>query len=307
MTQIGAPPAGHDPVPIGEVSAPPFARLPDPAALFHGRAARLHALAQGHPLAPYLDFVAAIAAAQHAIQDGLPRPSLPEADALARAREFGMPALDRATLLHPASFLPTLRRLLGAVAALEMPEPARLALRAVTEAEDELLLAMGGNVIDAAIPFDAIAEHGFVAAGLQVQAARAAALLDAASLAPVSDGVCPACGSPPVASVVVGWEGASGARFCTCSLCATQWHHVRIRCTACGSGKGITYRELEGGDDAVKAECCRECSTYLKIMHHTRNPALDPVADDIASSALDVLVREEGFSRSGVNPFLLGY
>lgn len=307
MSQIGAPPPGHDPVPIGEVSAPPFARAPDPAALFRDRAARLRQVAQGHDLAPYLDFVANLVEVQDAIRQDLPEPALPAPDALARAREFGMPPLDRATLLHAETCLPTLRRFLAAASALEMPEAARRALAAVGVAEDEALLAMAGNVLDSAIPFEAIAGHAFVAAGLQVHATRAAALLDAEALVPVGDGACPACGGPPVASLVVGWEGAHGARFCCCSLCGTLWNYVRIRCTACGSTKGITYREVEGTDGTLKAECCRECHTYLKIMHQTKNPALDPMADDLASSALDILVREEGFHRGGVNPFLLGY
>lgn len=303
MSEIGAPP-GHDPVPIGDVSAPPFVRLPDLDALFRDRAARLRQLADGHPLAPYLDFVAALTEAQDGIRRDLPQPALPAADALARAREFGMPALDRATLLND---LPVLRRFFAAASDIAMPEAARMALRVVSAMEDEDVLVMAGNVIDNAIPFDEIATHAFVAAGLQVHAALAAARLDAATLVPVGDGVCPACGGAPVASVIVGWEGAHGARFCCCSLCATKWNFVRIRCTACGSTKGITYRELEGGDGALKAECCRECQSYAKIMLQTKNPALDPVADDLASSTLDLLVREEGFHRSAVNPFLLGY
>lgn len=307
MSQIGAPPAGHDAVPIGDVAAPPFARAPDSGTLFRDRAARLRQAAQGHPLAPYLDFVAGLAEAQDGIARDLPAPTLPDADSLARAKEFGMPALDRPALLAAGTLLPTLRRFFAAASALEMPDAARHALATLNAAEDEVLIAMAGSVLDNAIPFDAIAEHAFIAAAIQVQAVRAAARLDASRLVPVGDGVCPACGGAPVASLVVGWEGASGARFCSCATCGTLWHHVRIRCTACGSGKGITYRELQGGDEALKAECCRECKTYLKIMHQTKNPALDPVADDIASSALDVLVREEGFARSGFNPFLLGY
>ena len=55
------------------------------------------------------------------------------------------------------------------------------------------------------IPFEAIAEHALVAAALQVHFARMAAALDAAALTPVGDGACPACGGPPVASLVVGW------------------------------------------------------------------------------------------------------
>ena len=34
---------------------------------------------------------------------------------------------------------------------------------------------------------------------------------------------------------------------------------------------------------------------------------LDPVADDVASLGLDLLLRKEGFHRGSANPFLLGY
>ncbi len=36
MTQVGTP--KHDPIPIGEIAKPPFARLPDPSAMFARRA-----------------------------------------------------------------------------------------------------------------------------------------------------------------------------------------------------------------------------------------------------------------------------
>jgi len=306
MSQSG-PPTFADPVPIGEVTAPPFARVPDLDTLFRNRAARLRQVAHGHALAPYLDFVAGLAEAQDGICRDLPAPMPPAADALSRAREFGMPALDRAALTQQEDCLVTLRRFLTAAATLPMPDPARAALATVTAAQDETLLAMAADVLDSAIPFESVAEHGFIAAGMQVHAARAAAMLDATKLVPVGDGVCPSCGGPPVASLVVGWEGAHGARFCCCAICATLWNYVRIRCTACGSTKGITYRELDGSDGNVKAECCRECNTYLKIMYQVKGGALDPVADDLATTALDILVTEEGFRRGGVNPFLIGY
>jgi FdhE protein len=41
MTQVGAP--RHDPIPIGEVAKPPFARLPDPLTMFARRGQRLKA------------------------------------------------------------------------------------------------------------------------------------------------------------------------------------------------------------------------------------------------------------------------
>ena len=137
--------------------------------------------------------------------------------------------------------------------------------------------------------------------------ARLAAGLDAARLVPVGDGACPVCGGPPVSSLVVGWSGAHGARFCACGLCGTLWNYVRIKCAVCGSTKGIGYEEIEGGAGTIKAETCDSCRSYVKILHQHADPAVDPVADDVATLALDLLVRESGYRRGSVNPFLVGY
>jgi FdhE protein len=82
---------------------------------------------------------------------------------------------------------------------------------------------------------------------------------------------------------------------------------VRIKCVLCGSTKGISYQEREGAAGAIKAETCEECRSYVKILRQHRNPALDPVADDVASLGLDLLLREKGYRRGAINPFLLGY
>ena len=306
MAQIGGP--GADPVPIGEIVDPPFARLPEPERLFRTRAARFEALAPGHQLGPYLTFLGRIAALQDAVLPGLPEPELPPADALARSREFAMPALDRTRLADEPACRETLRRFFAGAATLEMPDAARATFDELATAEDDMLAWMAKNVATDAIPAHEAAAHILVAAGLQVHAARAASRLDPTSLVPVGDGVCPVCGGPPTSSLIVSWEHANGARFCSCSLCATLWHYVRIRCTACGSTKGISYQELEGGQDgAVKGECCRECRSFSKVMQQAKHPELDPVADDVATLALDMLLKEDDFRRSGQNPFLLGY
>jgi FdhE protein len=152
-----------------------------------------------------------------------------------------------------------------------------------------------------------MADHVYVAAALQVHFARMAALLDPDALVPVGEGACPSCGGAPVASVIVGWGGATGTRFCACSLCATLWHVVRIKCVLCDSTKGVSYQELGGSAGIVKAETCENCRGYVKILHQHKDPALDPVADDVANLGLDLLLRESGYRRGSVNPFLLGY
>lgn len=294
-----------DPTQIGDVSAPPFVVLPDPATIFTRRAERLRSLAQGHRLALYLSFVADLSEAQHKALAGLPDIAPLSTDDLARAREFAMPPLDRSHFEPCVAFDGTFDRLFDSARSIVMPSSACEALQRVATADTTRRLQFAHNVLADAFPVDMLAEHMFVAAALQIHFARLAQCLDAASLVPV--GVCPVCGGAPSASMVVGWHGSHGARFCACSLCQTLWNYVRIRCVACGSTKGISYREIEGGSGAVKAECCSECNSYLKILYQTIDPAVEPIADDIASLGLDLLVREEGLRRAGVDYFLIGY
>lgn len=305
MTKVGLP--GRDPVPIGEVATPAFARLADPRTLFGARARRFRSLAAGHHLEPYLLFLAGLAEVQDRVQLDLPEPVLPEPDALRRAREFAMPPLDRNRFVADSVFGTTLDRLLHLAESIPMPDAAAAALGRVQAAEAASRASMAQAVLADAIPIEALAEHSFVAAALQVHFARTAAGLDAKSLVPVGDGACPVCGGPPAASMVVGWQGAHGTRYCGCALCGTLWNYVRIKCALCASTKGIAYQEIEGGPGTVKAETCNSCHGYLKILHQHKDPAVDIIADDVASLGLDLLVREAGFRRGGVNPFLLGY
>ncbi len=305
MSSAGAP--WNDPVQIGKIAESPFARLPDSKTLFAARANRFRTLSEGHALAPYLHFLASLSDIQHRVQDGLAEPDMPAADARERAREFGMPPLDRGRFTADAAFDLTLDRLLALTRDIDMPEPAHAALLRSIGAEPLMRDAMVRAVLADSIPAEALADHLFIAAALQVHFTRQAARLEAERLVAVGDGVCPACGAPPVASLVVGWPGAENSRFCTCSLCSTLWNYVRVKCALCGSTKGITYRQVEGGDGNIRAETCDNCRGYVKILQQHQHPALDPVADDVANLALDLLVRELGYRRGAVNPFLLGY
>ena len=299
--------SSRDPTAIGEVASPPFVRLPDPATLFALRARRLRALADGHDLGPYLRFLAALVERQHRAQDGLREPDIPDAKVLERARDYGMPPLDRNRFVIESAVEATFDRLFELTRAIDMPESARSAFDRAASASLSEREALTRAVLADAIPAEPLAEHVFVAAALQLHFAKLAARLDAARLAPIGDGACPVCGGPPVASLLVGWRGAHGTRFCACGLCATLWNYVRIKCLLCGSTKGVSYQEVEGGSGTVKAETCASCRGYVKILHQQRDPDVDPIADDVASLALDLLVREKGFRRGAVNPFLLGY
>lgn len=87
----------------------------------------------------------------------------------------------------------------------------------------------------------------------------------------------------------------------------TLWNYPRIKCTLCGSTKEIAYQEIAGGPSTVKAETCGSCNRYVKILEQREDASLDPVADDVATLALDLLLGDSEFRRGAVNQFLLGY
>ena len=295
------------PMDIGELANPPFAVLPDPGSVFRRRAERFASLAPGHQLDAYLRLLAEVTGAQHDILDGLPPPVLPPPERLALARANTMPPISTGHVEIDEVADATFDALLKALDARDLAAAPRATLAKVTAAsKDERRTMMRAVLLDE-IPGDAIAEHVLAAAAVQVMFTRMAAKLDAATLERVADGACPTCGGAPVASAIVGWEGAHGTRFCTCSICATQWNVVRIKCLVCGSVDGIAYHSLEGGSETVMGETCNVCSSYVKMQHQHKDPALEPLADDVASLALDLTLKKEGWERASVNPFLIGY
>jgi len=273
MSDIGALKPGTI---LGEAAKPPFAVLPDPCLLFLNRARRFAALAPNHELGPYLTFLSVLTGAQYAIQTDLPAPALPPFDRIGQALEHGMPPISRTVYEPDQTAVDTLERLLTRLEVAEVPPESTAAIQALL-------------------------------AGLQVHFARMASLLQASDLRPIANGACPVCGSLPVSSVVVGWPKAYNTRFCTCSLCGTMWNAVRIACLLCDSTDGISFRSVEDKPDTVKAETCDKCRGYVKILYQVKDPALDPLVDDVATLGLDMLMAEEGWKRGGQNPFLLGY
>lgn len=287
----------RDSTKLGEVNAPSFVRLPDPSTLFATRAQRFVDLISGNPLGPYLGFLSGLVAIQHEAQATLPPPSPPS------AYDPDTPPLSSVRLSDDASFGQLLDWFLQRAAPLEAPAEARQALARLLAMPDRLALA--DAVREGAYPVEQLAESLFVAAAVQVHMTRLAATLDPTRLHRSTECVCPGCGSPPVASMIVNWPNASRARYCVCPLCTTAWNYVRIKCTACGATGGIAYFLVEEQSKDVTVETCSSCRGYIKHMHQDAQPAIEPIADDIASLSLDLLVRQEGFRRVSPNPLLV--
>jgi FdhE protein len=286
----------------------PFMHLPE-RSVFAQRATRLRLVAQGSAMADYLEFIARVADAQQAVLDNMPAVVLPAPDAIAQCREHGLPPVNAQTHHRDRAWCDGLRRMLRALAQTAEGK-VRDTIVMLEGSRDELYEAQASKLLHGITFGLDIATAPLIGAGLQAYWVHLVTALGAASFGRTDvPNLCPCCGSHPTASIVRAGTAESGHRYLHCSLCATQWHMVRIKCTHCDSTKGIRYQSIDDGQPsdrhAVKAECCDECGSYLKIMYMDRNHQIDPVADDLATIALDLLVAETGKASSGVNFMLI--
>jgi FdhE protein len=299
----------------------PRIRLPDPARVFSDRAARLLKLSEGHAVGDYLRLMATVANAQ---QDALDRllavsasgpASAPDQQRMQQARDHGMPLLEAVGWPRDSAWRVVLLELCDATAAMPgFPGGVAATCRRIRElsaaALDEqahLILSSADHGIDAqAAPF--------IMAALQVYWTwMVCTLSHDVVVNHVGNvdvpGVCPVCGTLPVASVVRAEKAYQGYRYLHCSLCATEWHMVRVKCSHCESTEGIHYHSIdtgsiEGAAAVLRAETCDSCKTYRKICYQEHDMAVEPVADDLGSLALDLLMSEAGFHRGSGNPLL---
>jgi FdhE protein len=305
MTQI------HSILPAEQIAAGrageiPFLRLPDVRSLFADRARRLRQLAGDYPLGDYLLFVARVADAQQALLGALPPIMLPNVADMARAHEHGMAPLAAISFRREPVWCDMLRRMLRRLAD-EVEGGLRDTLVKLEGMRNDYYEAQASKLL-AGVTLGLDRAHApLIGAALQVYWSHLVTVLGEDGFPPLDvPTLCPCCGSRPTASIArIGGE-SSGYRYLHCSLCSAEWHYVRIKCSNCESTKGIHYYGIEGGSDAVKAECCDECGTYRKILYQDKDPHVDPVADDLASLALDLLVAEQHGKRlAGVNFMLI--
>lgn len=284
----------------------PFILLPVKTSVFADRADRFERLAAGHSLGEWLAFLGQLSRAQHDSLQSLPVLALPDAAALEQARTHRMPPLHHGSMARPAAWIEVLRQIAKSLEP-GAPEATAKALSALREAPAERLEKLAGVLLSGEPEAVDGAELPFVAAALQVVWTALASQQDATTLQSLdTHGVCPCCGSLPVGSIVRISSTVNNLRYLHCSLCNTEWNLPRTTCAACNDEKNIGYQQIEGSSGAVRAETCDGCKSYLKIHYQEKDARVDPVADDLATLALDILVDEAGCARSGPNLLLIG-
>lgn len=281
---------------------------PDPATLFLARAKRLEALADRHAIADYLGLMAQLSRIQHELLQTHPEVPLPDAETLRLAHAHAMPPLPANGWKRDPVWREHLARIAGRLAPAASAN-LRETLAALARTDAGELEALADAVLHTEHLPDDTARLPFVSAALQVYWTWMASRpeLDGIRRLDVA-GVCPCCGSLPGASVVATGDHA-GTRYLHCSLCNTEWNLVRLNCSSCGGTDKVSYKVLESDDqpvhDVVRAEVCDACMSYLKLIHQDKDAQADAVADDLATLALDILVDEAGYARSGPLPLFM--
>ena len=289
---------------IGKAAADEFIRLPRPPALFHQRAARAETLADASPTPAFLRFMAAVFLAQAGAAASGGPVEAPSADAMGRPSEHVMPPLAPDGWTPTSTYRQALRSIAAGISQDGLPGPTTEALDGIAGASDDHLDALARAFLSEGVAPQWQAEALFAVAALQVEFARVAALIDPQALQPLdAAGLCPVCGSHPVAGVVVA-DAAYGRRYLTCGLCSTSWHHVRVACVSCGGEKNVAYQEIEGGNGTAKCETCDDCQGYSKLFYQMKDMGIEALCDDLATLSLDLLVRNAGWKRHAPNPFV---
>src|SRR5690554_1434969 len=283
---------------------------------FARRARRLQELAQrNEPLGEFLDFMAQLVSAQQAAFERGTTSWQPGADSFKLALEHGMPPLNAQALLANIDLADEVGILLDALA-LQVGTAQRPLIETLHALPPERLRQLAEQVIAG----DAGEKHErglmpLIAAALQVAWLRLVQTLPCAPQRPSGEvrTLCPSCGSPPVASLVETDPASSGIRYLQCGLCSTQWYLERSLCSACEHSGNLEYLSLtsesnaeDSSDSPAQAEACGDCNSYLKHFPRFLDAEVEPLADDLASLPLDLLLAEEGrYQRSGFNPLLI--
>ena len=129
-------------------------------------------------------------------------------------------------------------------------------------------------------------------------------------------GLCPLCGTLPVASIVCAHSPYQGYRYLHCALCATEWHMVRSALHVSAAPRARTSLTSRSKADTADETMSRtgdggRARGDLRAMPWLSQDPLSgkgsrgrPLADDLASLALDLLLGEQGYHRASSNPLL---
>ncbi|NBI42390.1 formate dehydrogenase accessory protein FdhE [[Haemophilus] felis] len=272
----------------------------NPKNLYQRRTERFYQLAKDHPLSDYLNFAGRIAEAQLKTLQSNPIPKNIHLD----FSNLSYQPLSAQKLKRNSHWLAILRAILNKMKNENNPN-VQNAIDNLEKKSDQQLETLADKLLQQ--DFDSVPSDQalFIWAALSLYWLQLTTLIPHQSHKESGSNLhlCPVCGSPPIASVVH-FGSEQGLRYLHCSLCETEWHQVRSKCTNCDDAGKLDYWCLDEKMTAVKAETCGNCESYLKILYQEKDPKVEPAADDLAYLFLDSEMEEKGFAKSGLNPYL---
>jgi len=290
----------------GGVKTPEAILLPDPTSRFVVTAARLEALADGHPMAAWLHFMAAIAQAQQRSMMALLHLKGPDLFTVAQSVEARMPPIAADGHRRDPVWREGLTLLLDSFDNQSKSQQVQTVIARLRNHDVAAIESLADAFLYGSVEKADAGLVLYVAAALQVYFTRMAAALPLSELRLLPQrGLCPCCGSTPISGLVTATGQSPGTRYLYCSICSTAWNHVRAMCITCGGSRAVSLEGVEDDAGIVKAETCGDCRTYAKMIYQAQDTRADPFADDLASLGLDMLVGEAGWSRHAPNPLLL--
>ena len=304
--------------------------LPQPDSLLRERASRLHQLAQdNHSVGPFLEYLKRLVDAQRAAVARMPVLPQPDEALIERAQRHAMPLWQL-----PDDIDPVWQQMLKEITAHLLTGPEAETLSDTERQVAEEVQAMDSTALtrmlarlwtDVVLDAEERVRAPLLMAAVQVVMMVRASQLNLKTLPIVEPPtVCPVCGSTPLASIVHVGGQVEGLRYLHCSVCETEWHMVRVKCSNCATTEGISYRQLEPAGEpaqtveelkaspvaasryfsACMAEVCSKCNSYSKVFDQRRDPMLEVMADDINTLVLDAAMGQFGHVRAGSHPFL---
>ncbi|MFH8136126.1 formate dehydrogenase accessory protein FdhE [Pantoea osteomyelitidis] len=273
--------------------------------LYSRRAARLRRLAPKNPLGDYLRFAAVIAQAQEIVLYDHPL-HMDLRERLALSANEGKAPLDIHALPRSTHWQRLLHSLIAELKP-EMSGQALAVLENLEKASAPELEAMASALFAGDFTQVNSDKSPFIWAALSIYWAQMAALIPGKARVEYGEQhqFCPVCASMPVSGVVhLDPTQQDGLRYLHCNLCESEWYVVAGKCSNCDQTRDLHLWSLEGAETAIRVESCGDCGTYMKMLYQEREPAVEPVADDLASLVLDARMEQEGFARSSLNPFM---
>jgi len=285
----------------------PFLHVP-PDNLFALRAERLESLAAGNPMADYLRLIASLCRVQQSLLDQPPQHWTPDNQRLDLCRQHGLPPLAADSLVREVHWQVYLQALL------QRFQPANdqvgQALDRLRDADEGQLKVWAISLLSGQYAGLPAALVPFLGAALQAAWSQWLLTLPTDNLKPCDSlNQCPACGSPAMAGVIRHRGKYTGLRYLVCSLCACEWHVVRVKCVYCEQSKGLKYVSVD--DDRVaadkaplRAEVCPGCNSYLKHIYLENDAQAEALSADLSSLMLDMRLDLDGVQRIAPNLML---